>query len=150
MVSNRNLLFQGAIFRCHVSFRECNHPWFISLITSQTRLWPIHILKDFSRALGRWTTCVQAPKVPWSKVAILREFFRDPQQWDPLYGKRDPYHSHIFRDSNMGVGLMSLSPIIWKCHGSWSTRSHICFIESHVGSWNSLQWSNEAICFDKK
>ena len=24
-----------------------------------------------------------------------------------------------------GIGLMSLSPIIWKCHGSWSTRSHI-------------------------
>ena len=36
-------------------------------------------------------------------VHKLREFFRDPQQWDPLYGKRDPYHSHIFRDSNMGV-----------------------------------------------
>ena len=38
---------------------------------------------------------------------LIREFFRDPQQWDPLYGKRDPYHSHIFRDSyGSGMGIV--------------------------------------------
>ena len=26
-----------------------------------------------------------------------------PNKWNPLFGKRDPYHSHIFRDSNMGI-----------------------------------------------
>ena len=28
-----------------------------------------------------------------------------PNNGTPENGKRDPYHSHIFRDSNMGVGL---------------------------------------------
>ena len=28
-----------------------------------------------------------------------------PKDMGPPYGNRDPYHSHIFRDSNMGVGL---------------------------------------------
>ena len=35
--------------------------------------------------------------------------FRDPQQWDPLMVSF-PYHSHIFRDSNMGVGFPG---IVW-------------------------------------
>ncbi len=34
-----------------------------------------------------------------------------------------------------GLGLMSLSPIIWKCHGSWSTRSHI-FMSSRDGGFS--------------
>ncbi len=31
MVSNRNLLFQGSIFRGYVSFRECKSHWFFSI-----------------------------------------------------------------------------------------------------------------------
>ena len=32
-------------------------------------------------------------------------FSGTPKDMGPPYGKRDPYYSHIFRDSNMGVGL---------------------------------------------
>ena len=28
-----------------------------------------------------------------------------------------------------GIGLLSLSPIIWKCHGSWSTRAQMIFLK---------------------
>ena len=28
-----------------------------------------------------------------------------PKDMGPPYGKRDPYHSQIFRDSGLGVGL---------------------------------------------
>ena len=52
--------------------------------------------------------------VPWSKVAILGMVIT-PFNRNPYNGYINPY----------GLGLMSLSPIIWKCHGSWSTRSHI-------------------------
>ena len=43
-------------------------------------------------------------------------FTRDPQgHGTPENGKRDPYHSHIFRDSNMGVGLgNSMGPAYHK------------------------------------
>ena len=38
-----------------------------------------------------------------------REISGTPNNGTPENGKRDPYHSHIFRDSNMGVGLGSHS-----------------------------------------
>ena len=38
----------------------------------------------------------------------------------PLIG--NPYNGYI---NPYGLGLMSLSPIIWKCHGSWSTLAHM-------------------------
>ena len=37
-----------------------------------------------------------------------------PRTWDPLYGKRDPYHSHIFRDSygnGMGIAFSDLGKL---------------------------------------
>ena len=35
----------------------------------------------------------------------MKSISRDPQECDPNNGKRDPYYSHIFRDSGLGVGL---------------------------------------------
>ena len=39
------------------------------------------------------------------KVAISRVIYPGPPTMGPPYGKRDQYHSHIFRDSGLGVGL---------------------------------------------
>ena len=36
----------------------------------------------------------------WSKSTVIPG---TPKDMGPPYGKRDPYHSHIFRDSKMGV-----------------------------------------------
>ena len=46
--------------------------------------------------------------------------------WETSHlNNRNPYFMGPYKPRS-GLGLMSLSPIIWKCHGSWSTRSHIC------------------------
>ena len=39
----------------------------------------------------------------------------------PLIG--NPYNGYI---NPYGIGLMSLSPIIWKCHGSWCFPDRTC------------------------
>ena len=84
------------------------------------------LLRDFSNPGGHWhpgarghtqDMCEEA--VPGGSFFVflelerskdvghfLREFFRDPQQWDPLMGSF-PYHSHIFRDSyGSGMGIV--------------------------------------------
>ena len=38
-------------------------------------------------------------------AGVKDDFPGTPKDMGPPYGKRDPYYSHIFRDSNMGVGL---------------------------------------------
>ena len=70
-------------------------------------------------------TCYQLSRkspIEWDqKTQIVREFFRDPQQWDPLVVSF-PYHSHIFRDSyGSGMGIVQYGKLPIRGSHCWGS-----------------------------
>ena len=53
--------------------------------------------REIPQNFHKFVSSLIPPKCQWD--------FQGPPIMGTPYGKRDPYYSHIFRDSNMGVGL---------------------------------------------
>ncbi len=95
------LIFQPSIFRrlC-LFFRECNlHPY-----------GRVQLFQSHKNPLGKWSFLVPNPQPARVYCKLL-----GPWGWETSNLKNDgnPYNGALF-SPHPGLGLMSLSPIIWK------------------------------------
>ena len=143
-----NSLFKKQVPHSHVSPMEGfieteHHPFFLvkpcrrslsfhPLLPLRWRLPAIHF---YSYHRISFVECYPGVTGSWDLWRILREFFRDPQQWDPLMGSF-PYHSHIFRDSyGSGMGIVWEASHCWGSHCWGSLESPLKYgriVESHA------------------
>ena len=120
VVSNRNLLFQGSIFRCYVSFRECNYSiWSILVVTDPKKLWRRKWVNFFGEFWKRTTSTFD---IGTEHSHIWKEIhFHKPSFWVStlVFGSVNTYLSLFPLPSDSVKGVSQGAPLeIYQSYGS--------------------------------